>query len=220
MGLLDVFFPSLCLQCRTQRRTRLGLCSRCLDQLEETGLQACIRCGRICGGQNCAPLEHRYSRVLSLAHYAGPWRKVVQAAKFGRDKSAAMELARELAKLAKAAGFARPEAVVPAPSASRHWRYYDLTILMGKVLSEATGAPLRRVLVRRPGRMPQVMLNRRQRLEGLEAYIYLPADTAKFKGGVVWLVDDVYTTGATADACAGALLAAGARSVYLIVLGA
>ncbi len=62
-------------------------------------------------------------------------------------------------------------------------------------------------------------LNLKGRLEGLEDYIYLEQGT-EFADSIIWLVDDVYTTGATADACARALLAVGARSVYLLVLAA
>lgn len=220
MGVLDLLFPPLCLGCRSKLRVRLGLCPDCLDQVEHTGLKACIRCGRICHGKDCAPIRHRYSRVLSLALYQGPWRKVVQGVKFARDKSVALELAGELSRLALEAGFALPAAVVPVPSASKHWRNYDAVDLICQKLSQSTGAPIWNILARQPGRLPQVRLNRRQRLEGLEDYIYL-ADKAKdLQGALLWLVDDVYTTGSTADACAAALLGAGAKSVYFFVLAA
>lgn len=216
---LDVLFPPLCLNCGKNYRVKLGLCSQCLVELESTGLNGCIRCGRICRGQNCAPLAHRYSRVLSLAQYTGPWRKVVQNVKFARDRQVAQELARELAGLAAAAGFALPGAVVPVPGAAKHWRSYNLVNLLCHELAQSSGAPVAKVLARRPGRAPQVQLSRHQRLEGLENYIYL-CNQIDLKGALIWLVDDVYTTGATADACAAALLAAGARSVYVLVLAA
>lgn len=218
LGLADIFFPPLCLNCRRQRRERLGLCSACLGQVEFTGLQACVRCGRVGHHRECAPLDHQYSRVLSLAHYRGPWRRVVLGVKFARDRSVALELALELANLAAQAGFAPPQVVVPAPSADRHWRNFDVVNLICQELARSADAPVRELLARRRGRPPQVQLNRNQRLEGLEDYIHVQAEPPA--QGLVWLVDDVYTTGATAHACADALLAAGARSVYLLVLGA
>lgn len=214
---VGALFPPLCLSCRRRVREKFGLCSQCLGQVEFTGLQGCIRCGRICRGDNCAPLDHRYSRVLSLAHYLGPWRKVVQAAKFARDRSLALELARELARLAGEAGFSRPQAVTPAPSAGKHWRHFDAVALTAGELAKGAGAPLVRALARRPGRAPQVFLTRQQRLGGMEDYVYAREEI--FSGNI-WLVDDVFTTGATADACAGALIRAGARRVLVLTLAA
>ena len=218
-ALLDLLFPPLCINCRQRRRARFGLCAACLAQVEMTGLLGCIRCGRICQGRECAPLDHRYSRVLSLAAYRGPWRLAVQKVKFGNDKSLARELVQELAILAAAAGFALPQAIIPVPGAVKSWRNFDIIELACRQLTKTTGAPTLRALGRRPGRLPQVKLNRRQRLEGLEDYIYVQEGT-DFAGAVIWLVDDVFTTGATADACAGALMSAGARSVYVLVLAA
>lgn len=217
VSLLDVLFPPVCLNCRKNQREKFGLCVRCLSQVEFTGIAACIRCGRICRGKSCAPLDHQYSCVLSLAHYIGPWRKVVQGAKFARDRGVTMELARELVYLAQAAGFSYPQAIVPAPAAGNHWRPFDAVALVAAELASSTGAPVVQALARRPGRDPQVLLTRRQRLHGLEDYIYAKQ---KKMAGVIWLVDDVYTTGATADACAGALLAAGARRVMVLTLAA
>lgn len=218
-ALLDLLFPPLCINCRQRRRSKFGLCEDCLAQVEMTGLLGCIRCGKICQGRECAPLNHRYSRVLSLAAYRGPWRLVVRKVKFGNDRSVALELVQELAMLAAAAGFALPKAIIPVPGAVKSWRNFDIVELACRQLSKTTGVSTLQALARRPGRPPQVELNRRQRLEGLEDYIYLQKK-ADFAGGVIWLVDDVFTTGATADACAGALMAAGARSVYVLVLAA
>ncbi|HOB34245.1 MAG: ComF family protein [Firmicutes bacterium] len=218
-SILDAFFPPLCLNCRNPGRVRFGLCSRCLAQVEFTGLNACIRCGRDCRGRHCAPAAHRYSRMLSLAGYRGPWRKVVQSAKFARERAVAVELARELARLAGEAGLALPRAVVPAPTASRHWRNFDIARLLAAELGRCFAVPVQPALARRPGRPPQVRLSRSQRLEGLEDYIYVK-NSRGLQDAVVWLVDDVYTTGATASACAAALQAAGARAVCVLVLAA
>lgn len=219
MGALsDLLFPPLCISCRRRRRQQLGLCPDCLARVELTGLSGCIRCGRHCRRGKCAPLDHGYSRVLSLAAYQGPWRLVVQNVKFGGDRNVAGELAREVAALARASGFPLPQAVVPVPGASKSWRNFDIIAMMCRELALTAGVATRKVLSRRPGRPPQVELNIKGRLEGLEDYIYVE-EGARLEG-IIWLVDDVYTTGATADACARALLAAGAGRVYLFVLAA
>lgn len=128
-----------------------------------------------------------------------------------------MQLAGELASLAGEVGFTLPQAVVPAPSAGRHWRYFDAVGVVARELSRSTGAPVVEALARRRGRPPQVFLSRSQRMQGLDDYIY----AVNFNlDGVIWLVDDVYTTGATADACAKALLNAGASRVLVLVLAA
>lgn len=217
--LLDLFFPPLCLSCRRHRQSRLGLCPHCLAQIETTGITGCICCGRHCGGRNCAPWDHGYSRVLSLAIYKGPWRQVVQNVKFGGDKMVAIELAGELFALSQMAGFSPPEAIVPVPGASKSWRNFNINALICKELARATGAPAVEALVRRPGRKPQVELDYRGRKEGLEDYIFIAKKEKKFCGDL-WLVDDVYTTGTTAAVCSEVLKQAGARAIVLLVLAA
>ena len=128
-----------------------------------------------------------------------------------------MELARELAEQQDAAGFARPRAVVPVPTAGKSQGAYALNPLICGELAKAAGTVVHRVLGRRPGRPPQVELDFRGRLEGLEDYIFFSGGT-RYSGATLWLVDDVYTTGTTADVCAQVLLSAGAASVYLLVL--
>jgi predicted amidophosphoribosyltransferase len=106
--------------------------------------------------------------------------------------------------------------VVAAPTIPAHVRArgFDHTALIAKALATRRGLAYQRVLARRGGAGTQHHRNRRERLrwaaEGLQVIAPAPSD--------VLLIDDVYTTGATAAACTAALRQAGARNIYIAVL--
>ncbi len=74
--------------------------------------------------------------------------------------------------------------------------------------------------MRRPSEV-QKTLGRSARMENArEAYALSRPWAGRLRGQpLVWLVDDVVTTGATAEACAGALIRAGVQEVRVLCLG-
>lgn len=93
----------------------------------------------------------------------------------------------------------------------------ELAVLLGKELGWAVAPVLKRL----PDRMPQASLAREQRLR--HARKIYAAHESKLKlrpvrGRDILLVDDVFTTGATADACSRLLIRAGASSVCVLTL--
>jgi len=117
-----------------------------------------------------------------------------------------------------AEGRPRPLVVpVPARRASRKRRGYDQAL--GLAAAFAAARHLRcdsRALVRRRQSGPQAGRSVRRRL--LQAAAAFHARPAHVWGLRVVLIDDVLSTGATADACTRALLLAGATSVSVITL--
>ncbi len=109
--------------------------------------------------------------------------------------------------------------VVPVPM---HWwrkwnRGFNQAELLARVVGRRTGIPVARALKRRRSTLSQAGLTLAQRRENLTGVFRVPARN-RMEGRRVLLVDDVFTTGATASACAAALKRAGARSVVLLTL--
>jgi ComF family protein len=164
------------------------------------------------------------------ADYDGRIKRLIHAFKFeGLDYLGGPlgeELADRLAPLLGAA-FARPDLAVPVPL---HWwrrlrRGYNQAQLLSRSISVRLDMPLSRGLLRRArhGRR-QLGLSRRERQRSL-ADCYTVKRGRRERDGVgalrgrrILLVDDVMTTGATLEACARALLRAGATSVVGCVL--
>lgn len=115
-----------------------------------------------------------------------------------------------------------PDVIIPVPiSAGRtKVRGYNQSALMGKKLSKLWGVPMdEKLLVR--ARETQLLrsLNPAERRLALDGAFRVTAKgAAKMRGKTVLLLDDIYTTGATADTCSKVLLDAGAREVYLLTL--
>ena len=110
------------------------------------------------------------------------------------------------------------EALVPVPLHSRRIRHrgYNQSLLLARELAKLTGLDLdEELLVRIKDTPPQVGASRPQRRGNVEGSFRCQRDVA---GRALILVDDVATTGSTLSACAAALRAAGAATVWGLVL--
>ena len=203
-------FPSLgavCGGCWTSIRPLTGpVCETCGDVLaswrSEDRRQLCVRCVRrrrvIAAGRAIGPNE-------------GTLREVLHALKYGGRRS----VARPLAELMKATGheiLAGADIVVPVPLHFR--RYYRRGFNQAYELARHLEVPCVRALRRRRATVTQTDLPEAERHRNVTgAFAVRRAARRHVQGSIAILVDDVSTTGATLDACAMALLEAGAREV-------
>jgi predicted amidophosphoribosyltransferase len=153
---------------------------------------------------------------VDLAAAASPFdgvaRRIVHALKYARRLSLA-EIA-AAAMLAALPGHENTDAVVPVPPAPwrSSWRGFDPAEEIALAVAARAGLPVSDCLRRSSGRR-QVGRRRSERLAdppSVHAVDMAPATAL--------LVDDVWTTGATLSACAGALRAAGTRRVMALTL--
>ena len=172
--------------------------------------------GHLCGLCRLAPPAFDVAR--SFGAYEGDLRRLIHLLKYDGMRPLAKALAAKMAPVAPRVGTV--ELVVPVPlHRSRRWsREFNQAELLARELSRLVGIPCRPGGLRRVrSTPPQAGLSHRQRRENVRG-AFAAADAACIKGRRVLLVDDVMTTGATLDACARVLKAAGARYVGSLTL--
>ena len=157
--------------------------------------------------------------VLHTKYHAAPWAAVemgVWLAKLAFGSEVRMSGAELLPELVEGMSLGY-DCIVPVP-ASGTARGYNVPQLMALPLTRALGVPLYpEALGRARAKQHQAGLPFEQRMANV-AGAFRVTDLDRIEGRKVLLVDDVITTGATAAACAQALLAAGAESVFAIAL--
>jgi len=218
-ALLDLCYPPSCAACGEGliSSAQEPFCPTCADAVDPVP-GGCRRCGRpgpdpTCGACLAAPPSFTSCRAAGL--FGGPLADAVHALKY-RDRPA---LARPLGGwLARTVALPAGAAIVAVPLGRRRRlsRGYDQAALLARALSRASGLPLLSLgLERVRETRPQVGGSRAERLANVRgAFRAGPA----VRGRDLVLVDDVVTTGATAEAAARALLDAGARSVSVVAL--
>ena len=217
---LDLIFPPRCGGCG-QAGERF--CAACLASLQHLGAPLCERCGyplaaaeRAAG--RCAACRRQSGSALmgirSVAFFEGPLQQALHRLKYKRDMILADSLARVLHDAWQA--YALPgDVVVPVPLSAERLRErgYNQAGLLARGFADLSGrscAPAG--LARRRHTSSQVGLSRAERHENVAGAF---AGQAKAVAGrSVILVDDVCTTGATLEAGAEALRAAGAARVW------
>jgi ComF family protein len=207
-------FPPICLGCERLLRhdEALALCTRCQP------LQAKLP----------DPLAEQ-GGVRAVWSYDGPLGHAVVALKFAGTLAVAEPLGRLLAEDPRLRSDPRGRAielVVPVPL---HWRRrlargFDQTEELARwavhhcARAHGRAPPLARRVVRRtkPTR-PQTELDASERERNVHAAFRVTAPE-RVRGRRILIIDDVTTTGATAKACATALLEVGAASVDCLAL--
>ncbi len=165
---------------------------------------------------HCAQGPPAFVALRSPFRYEGVVREAVHALKFGGAAALAPLLARPMAQLLCA--WAPPvEAVVavPSPWMRARARGYNQAWLLATALAQTVGLPVLGGVLKRRWTPPQATLPAQRRWEEVRGAVVA---SRTFRGERLLLVDDVATTGATLDACARALLMAGAKGVWAITL--
>lgn len=223
---LDFVLPPSCLGCAGPLDRPGALCPACWGDMQFLGEPCCACCGHpfvlapdgaTCAG--CLARPPAFDRARAVAAYGGTMRRLILAFKHG-DR---LDLCRGLATLmigADAAGLAQATLVVPVPLHDRRLlhRRYNQAAELARAIGQRAGRRVCVDLLRRTkATRSQGGLGRRGRLDNV-AGAFAVARPAQAKDAHVLLIDDVMTTGATAEACARALKAAGTRSVAVLTL--
>jgi ComF family protein len=162
------------------------------------------------GCEDCPPAPIASAR--SAFAYRGPARSAVHRLKFSGWRGVGDALAAAVAAL----GPPPVDAVTWVPLAPRRRaeRGFDQAHVLARALARRLDLPAVAVVRRTTATAPQARRTREQRLRAMEgAFSRIPHVAAPAR---LLLVDDVLTTGATASACAAALVEAGASRIHLV----
>lgn len=224
--LVDLIYPPRCPLCGTAIGAQTGLCGACWSELRIPGEPACASCqrpfgvaqvgaGAICGP--CLAEPPRHDGIAAGTLYGEGSRKLVLAFKHGRRIALAPMLARLIA--ARLPALEGEWLVVPVPL--HRWRLwgrgFNQAGLLGRELALLKGAKLMVDGLVRTRRTPMLGgLGRKARARALSGALAVnPRRAAALRGAQVILVDDVFTSGATSEACVRALKRAGAAKVVI-----
>lgn len=226
---LDMVYPPVCLSCRRATADHGALCPDCWGQMRFIERPYCERLGvpfdidlgqpGLLSPQAMAD-PPAFARARAAVRFdEGPARILVYRFKYYDRLEVGRTMARWMAR-AGAELIADADALAPIPL---HWtrlasRRYNQAAVLAQALTRETGVPtIARALDRVKATAPQVGLSRAQRAGNLQGAFRAPEEARlAILDKAIVLVDDVLTSGATANAAARALLRGGARRVDVL----
>lgn len=229
-GLVQLLYPARCWVCGEFLASAQELfCPACRQALTGDTAATCPRCASTVGpfadvSQGCLKCRHisfAFDGVFRLGRYEGQLREVVlrlkQASSEGLAEAVGALWAEHAGPRLRAAGV---HVVIPVPLHWwRHWRRgYNQSEVLAQALARYLAVPCRPSWLRRIRPTPKQTSQSAQGRWANVAGAFRASRRADLKGTTVLLVDDVLTTGSTADAAARALRQAGAARILVAVL--
>ena len=222
-SLVDLVLPPRCPSCRAIVDGDGRFCSDCWGQLVFITAPHCACCGTpfdhdrgaaaLCG--ECLAATPRFTTARAAVLYGGPARKIVLALKHGDRAHLARMMAAAMARVA-----ILPPGALLLPVPLHRWRLwrrgFNQAALMAQALAALTGHDTDLMVLQRVRHTPSSHgMGRAARAANVRG-AFRVSDRERIKGRDVVLVDDVLTTGATAEACARHLRRSGAQSVHVL----
>ena len=223
---LDFALPPRCPGCGTVAEEDHRFCLPCWQKLHFLGAPCCARCGlpfafdqgtgAECG--QCLAHPPQYDRLRAAVAYGEIARKVALKLKYGSRPGVAATMA---SFMLRHIADEDPQALlVPVPL--HRWRIwkrgYNQSALIASALARRSGLAAELDLLQRVKATPVLRgMGRRERALAMKGAFAVPEPSrAKVAGRNIVLIDDVHTSGATANACAKALRKGGAARVNIL----
>ncbi len=226
--LADLVAPPRCLACGDEVVATAALCPQCWAKITFIEEPVCAVMGlpldfdqgegAVSGAALANPPD--WDRARGAVVFDDHSRPLIHALKYHDRMEVAPFMAGAMARAGRRL-LAEADVLVPVPLHRWRlwWRRFNQSAVLAQRLGEATGRPVEVLALRRVKRTrSQVGLSQAER-ETNVARAFAVADPEAFRGRRVVLVDDVLTTGATANACARTLKRAGAARVDVLVFG-
>ena len=223
--IVDFALPPRCPGCGEIVAEPHRFCLACWTALTFLGDPCCVRCGlpfpygageeASCG--RCLADPPRFDRLRAAVAYGEVARKVALKLKYSGRPGVAGTLARFMAR-----HIAPAEGAVLVPVPLHRWRIwsrgYNQAALIASALSGQCNVPAAQDVLRRVRATPPLKgMGRRERAEAVRGVFRVTEEgKALLRGRTAILIDDVFTSGATANACAKALKRAGAARVEVL----
>ncbi len=226
-GLGALLFPAPCLVCERvlAEPFRSPVCRDCELSFPRIRAPGCPRCGLpyedgVTPGL-CGPCrgERHFELARSVAPYEGSIRVALHALKFGRRERVARTLGRMAAACLAESELGPFAAAVPVPLSRRRRRErgFNQAELLARTVASTCGLSLAHLLARSRDTRPQAELGRAARRRNVRGAFRVRMPR-RLVGERLLVVDDIFTTGATSEACAEALLRAGAGAVDVLTV--
>lgn len=218
--------PPRCPSCGVTVDDDHRFCLDCWTTLEFLGEPSCSSCGlpfafaRAADSRcmSCLTDPPSHDGVRAVVAYTEQSAALAIRLKYGSRLGIAELIARHMRRFVRSA----PDSamIIPVPlHRTRLWsRGFNQSVLIGRYLSRAQNIPMSTSIISRVRATPplRAMSANERRKVVKDAFAFSNPTRIDVKSRTVYLVDDVYTSGATANACAALLKRAGAKRVIVL----
>ncbi|OIP62728.1 MAG: amidophosphoribosyltransferase [Nitrospirae bacterium CG_4_9_14_3_um_filter_53_35] len=232
---LNLVLPGKCPICHVDLNTEEGepppFCSSCLQKMIQIAGHGCPTCGRPLPSRELLEMNPKFrcgvcrlrqthlDGAKACFYFAGPVREAIHLFKYRGYWRLGRGLVRGAVDCMKEVPF-EADLILPVPLDTLRLRRrgFNQAVVLGRELSKAKGIPMALDLLVRTKRVrPQVGLRGKERLKNIRGCFHV-TNPERIEGRKVLLVDDVMTTGATANECARRLKKSGVKSVFLFAV--
>lgn len=225
--ILPLLFPRRCPVCGEITKPAGSLiCPPCFQKLSFVKPPVCKKCGKEIISEtleycdDCMTRRHTFEHGVALINYDETARKSMVQIKYKNKREYLDFYGRAMAlRYEKAIERMQVDAIVPIPvhRSRRRRRGFNQAEVLAEIMAEHLKIPVKpEMLVRSKRTLPQKELTAAERLKNLSGAFQagkIPEDVK-----TVLLVDDIYTTGSTIEACSRVLRSAGIERIYFAVI--